>query len=39
MRYRAGVAPLRSGCPPWATRWSFPLDMRYRAGVALRFRR
>ena len=21
------------GCPPWATRLSYPWDMRYRAGV------
>jgi hypothetical protein len=27
------LTALRSGCPPWATHLSFPLDMRYRAGV------
>ena len=27
------VTALRSGCPPWATQLTFPLDMRYRAGV------
>jgi hypothetical protein len=31
--YVDSFAPLRSGCPPWATHLSFPLDMRYRAGV------
>jgi hypothetical protein len=26
-------APLRYGCPPWATHLSYPLALRYRAGV------
>ena len=30
---RCLLTALRSGCPPWATHLSFPLDMRYRAGV------
>ena len=30
------LTALRSGCPPWATHLSFPLDMRYRAGVRSR---
>ena len=33
---RCLLTALRSGCPPWATHLSFPLDMRYRAGVRSR---
>jgi hypothetical protein len=33
---RCLLTALRSGCPPWVTHLSFPLDMRYRAGVRSR---
>jgi len=32
-RFSGLRAPLRYGCPPWATHLSLPWDMRYRAGV------
>jgi hypothetical protein len=33
---RCLLTALRSGCPPGLTHLSFPLDMRYRAGVRSR---